>query len=202
MSHIARHRIALLRPASRRDAPGLARLINIAGEGIPYFLWSGRAASGEDPMLIGAARAARDEGAFSWVNATVASHGDSVVGMLLAYRLPPRQAGDADEIKAAPEFLRPLLELELEVPESYYINALAVEPDWREQGIGSRLLAEARMAAARQGCRELSIQVFSQNTRAAALYRRHGFVERASRPLVPHDCYPYDDRTVLMTRPV
>ena len=57
--------------ASIDQAADLAHLINLAGEGIPHYLWSDMAEEGEDPMAVGARRAAREEGGFSYRNARV-----------------------------------------------------------------------------------------------------------------------------------
>lgn len=172
-----------IRPARKSDAPLLARLIDIAGEGIPSFLWQSAAEPGESALDVGRRRAERDEGGFSWTNARVADLGGEVVAMLLGYRQPDRLPDiDFSEI---PAFLHPLLELESLVPGSWYINALAVLPEHRGAGLGSRLLAEAGGLAARARATTISLIVDDANEGAKRLYDRHGYVQIARRPALP-----------------
>ena len=186
-----------IRAAEQRDARDLARLIEIAGAGIPTWIWSGMAAPGESAQDVGARRAARDEGAFSYRNAIVAEHQGEAVGMILAYRLPQVTV---EEIDDAPDILRPLLELEAEVPDSWYINAFAVDEACRGYGLGSRLMDATLEAAKGLGMGLASLQVFSENTRAGSFYERHGFRRRGARPVVPHPAFKYGGDTVLLVR--
>ena len=172
--------MAEIRPARKTDAPLLARLIDIAGDGIPSYLWESAAESGESAMDVGRRRAERDEGGFSWTNAHVAVIGGETVAMLLGYRQPDKLPEiDFSEI---PGFLHPLLELESLVPGSWYINALAVLPEHRGEGLGSRLLAQADGLAARARATTISLIVDDANEAAKRLYARHGFAEIARRP--------------------
>jgi ribosomal protein S18 acetylase RimI-like enzyme len=186
-----------IRAARPDDARDLARLIEIAGAGIPTWLWSGMAAPGESPLDVGTRRAMREEGGFSYRNAIVAEAGGAVVGMILAYRLPPLSEED---ISGAPEILKPFLELEREVPDSWYINAFAIDEAVRGNGLGSRLLDATLDDAKASGCDRASVQFFSQNPRAGTFYRRHDFREIAARQVVPHPAFKYTGDTVLLVR--
>jgi ribosomal protein S18 acetylase RimI-like enzyme len=187
-----------IRAATPADARRLAVLIDQAGEGIPGWLWGRQAAAGQDALEIGAARAARDEGGFSYRNAWVAEVADGVAGMLLGYPPPdPYQGGSLDEL---PAVLRPLVELEALSPGSWYVNAVAVQPERRGGGIGSRLMALAMRQAVRSGCRQLSLVVAEDNRGAVALYRRLGYVATARRALVPWPGTDHGGDWVLMTR--
>jgi len=57
----------------------------------------------------------------------------------------------------------------------YYINYLAVYPDYRGLGLGIRLLDRAEEAALASGCAALSLDVEFSNEPAISLYRKHGF---------------------------
>lgn len=190
----------ILRPAERRDAPDVARLIDIAGEGIPCWLWSQGASSREEAFAVGAARAAREEANFSYRNAVLADRDGEIVGMMLGYVLGEAPDDRRAALAEVPEFLRPLAELEWVVPGSFYVNALAVDAAWRSHGIGSALLDAAGRRASAAGARLLSLAAFSQNERAVALYRRLGWRVVAERPVVPHPSHAYDDRILLMTK--
>jgi ribosomal protein S18 acetylase RimI-like enzyme len=186
-----------IRAALPDDAPHLARLIEIAGAGIPTWLWSGMAEPGESALDVGARRAKREEGSFSYRNAIVAESGGAVTGMILAYRLPPVSE---EEIADAPEILRPLLELEGEVPDTWYINAFAIDEADRGREVGTRLLEATLDAGKAAGCRQASVQFFSENARAGTFYHRHGFREIASRPVVQHPAFKYSGDTVMLVR--
>ncbi|MFC3227918.1 GNAT family N-acetyltransferase [Marinibaculum pumilum] len=189
---------AVLRPARPADARALAKLIDIAGEGIPHHLWSGMAQPDESPLDVGAARARRDEGGFSWRHATVAESEGAVAGLMLGYPIEAPSAADRAAVPDLPAVIRPVVELEHEVPGSFYVNALAVLPGRRDAGLGYRLMAAAEARAKAAGLERLSIQVFSQNAGAVRLYRRLGYVEADSRPVLDHPCQPYYDGRVLL----
>lgn len=57
----------------------------------------------------------------------------------------------------------------------WFIDNLAVLPEWRNRGIGSRLLAAAEEQARRQGLRACSLDVEVDNPSALRLYERRGF---------------------------
>ena len=192
--------LAGFRLARKGDARALAQLIEIAGEGIPRFLWALEAGPQGDPLDIGTARAAREGANFSYRNAVVAHREGEVAGMVLAYRLPQPTAEDVAALADLPALLRPLVDLEHQVPDSFYINALAVFPPYQGGGIGSALLAIAEERARRAACDTVSLQVFAENERACRLYRRHGFAIADRRPVVAHDCYPYSTDVLLMMR--
>ena len=59
-------------------------------------------------MEVGAGRAARDEGAFSYCNVKTVVIGDEIAGMVLSYQLP--DAYDTDDIESYPDVIRPLVE--------------------------------------------------------------------------------------------
>jgi ribosomal protein S18 acetylase RimI-like enzyme len=83
---------------------------------------------------------------------------------------------------------------------SYHINSVAVAPECRGSGIGNRLMALATSAALQRGFTELSLNVFEQNSRAVALYRRLGFQVAGRSPVVPHPLLHFAGDLLLMTR--
>ncbi len=190
----------LIRRARRDDAATLAALINIAGEGIPLWLWQQTAADEQDALAIGAQRAARDSGGFSYTNAHVAEIDGAVAAMLLGYRLSnPYDTGDLDEI---PAVVRPLIELESLAPGSWYVNAIATLDNYRGRGLGSKLMRLAEDLAHQSGADTLSLIVARENEGAFRLYQRLGYIARASRPLAPFPGCNLSGDWVLMTRPL
>ncbi|PRY67813.1 GNAT family N-acetyltransferase [Halomonas ventosae] len=189
-----------LRDAVRADARDLAYLINLAGEGLPEYLWGLMAEGGESPLEVGMHRAARQEGGFSYRHARVCIDRGRLVGMILAYRLP--DADDPEELDDCPAVVEPLLRLEARVPGSWYINAIATLPAARRKGIGRLLMAQAEASSIAAGCDEISLIVASENGVARAFYRRLGYREVASLPVVPWPGGLDGGDWLLMTRRV
>jgi ribosomal protein S18 acetylase RimI-like enzyme len=188
------------RPAQKSDAAALAILIDIAGEGMPSYIWSRMRESGQSAFEVGRARAAREEGGFSYRNATVAEVDGEVAAMLVDYRLDdPYDTGD---LSALPDVVRPLIELEAKAPGSWYVNVLAVFPEFRSHGIGARLLAFSEQRARAQGATSMSIIVASENAGAIRLYARSGYRENARAPAVQFPGCAHGGDWVLLVKPV
>jgi ribosomal protein S18 acetylase RimI-like enzyme len=191
---------AILRPARKADASALAVLVDIAGEGMPSFMWGRMKAPGQSLFEFGRSRGAREEGAFSYRNATVAEIGGEVTACLVDYRLAdPYDIGSLDD---ASEFVRPLVLLEAKAPGSWYVNVLAAFPEFRGRGLGTRLLAHAEARARDNKCRKLSIIVASENVRAVRLYERTGYVATAREALVEFPGGTHGGDWVLMLKDV
>lgn len=190
-------------PAIRNATPGdclaIAELALIAGDGIPGYFWAESQQPGQSLAEAGAERARSPGANFSWRNSLVACVGNEVAAMLLAYRLPSAAENDEDPAEF-PEFVRPLIELEQCVPESFYINMLAAYPRFRGQGLGSALMGYVDGLADAAGCELISIEVFETNRGALRLYRRLGFELGESRPIVASD-YVEAQNVLLLTRP-
>lgn len=166
------------RPARPQDAPDLAELVNIAGEGLPYYLWTKMAGPGEDAWEVGRERARREQASFSYRNALIAEAENRAVGALIGYLLP-----DAPEpVDAAmPAMFVPLQELENIASGTWYVNVLAVFDEYRGRGYGTRLLSIADRLASDLGHRGLSIIVSDANSGALQLYERCGYKFKAQR---------------------
>jgi ribosomal protein S18 acetylase RimI-like enzyme len=78
----------------------------------------------------------------------------------------------------------PLQELENLAPSTWYINVLAVRPQFRRQGLGTKLLALAEEIAHGLGKRGMSVIVSDANLGAHRLYERLGYNERARKLMV------------------
>ncbi|NQU57789.1 MAG: GNAT family N-acetyltransferase [Rhodospirillales bacterium] len=177
----------------------LAELMDQAGEGIPGWLWAQDAAEGQSALDVGMARARRSEGAFSYPNATVLEYQGQVAAMLLAYLQPG--AFDVDkELDGVPDFLVPIVELECLAPGSFYINAIAVYPQFRSKGFDSLLMAEAERLARKKGTQALSLITFEGNASAVRFYLRLGFVIAAQRLVVKHESTSHAGDEYLMLR--
>jgi ribosomal protein S18 acetylase RimI-like enzyme len=164
----------IFRPATKADVSALAVLVDIAGEGMPAYMWSTLAAPGQSVLELGRERARRDAGGFSYQNAVVAEIDGEVAAGLVGYRL-----GDPYDLEGSladtPDIVRPLVRLEAKAPGSWYVNVLATFPEFRRKGIGARLLAIAEEKADEEGAAALSVIVGSWNDSAARLYGGAGY---------------------------
>lgn len=184
-----------IRPASAEDAVDLAKLIDIAGEGIPHWLWSKSSDGERTPLDIGAERARRTSGGFSFTNAFVAEQNGKPAGMLLGY--PILQSPD-DDPNSLPTPIAPFVELEKHSVDTWYVNALAVFAEHRGLGIGSILMQQAEAEARKANMSKMSIQVYGQNHGAVRLYKRLGYQQVQAAPVRLHPCQPYYTGDVLL----
>ena len=190
---------AVFRPATREDARKIAELFAIASSGVAEYVWGTLAPQypGLTPLEIGERRYAREEGAFSYKNCTVAELGGEVIGMLHAFPME-------EEPEETDEPVDPVLEpyARLEVPGSHYVSAMAVFPEHRGRDLGTRMLEMAKEQARDREYRQVSLLVFERNEGAVELYRRHGFevIDRA--PVVPHEAIRYTGDVLLMSTTV
>ena len=168
-------------PAGKADATALADLIVIAGDGLPLVLWEGMRTPGETAMDVGARRAAREEGGFSFRQAHVVRAEGKVISALVSY--PVTEPTAEAEFTQVPPVFRPLLALENALTPSWYVNVLATVEGARRQGAASRLLKEAENQARQAGFRDLTLITGDDNP-ARGLYERFGFRERTRLPIV------------------
>lgn len=189
-----------IKKAAKADARDLACLVNLAGEGMPEYLWANLAGEGESPLDVGEKRAARDAGNFSYNNARVCVQDDALQGMILAYRLPdPCEIAD---IADYPGPVRPLLALEARVPGTWYINAIATCEAYRGQGVAKKLMADTEAQAQAFACEKMSLIVAEENVTAKKLYEYLGFTIAYSLPVVTYPGCPRGGCWLLMIKPV
>jgi len=192
------HSAITLRAATPEDAHALAVLINFAGEGLPHYLWTSMAQPGEDPWEVGRSRALRDEGGFSYRNSVIAEVGGDMAGCLIGYALA-KEPERTDLSKIPPMFV-PLQELEDLAPNTWYINVVAVYPEFRGQGVGTRLLDRAEQAARESRSAGVSLIVADANVGARGLYARTGYREIATKPIVKEQWLTEAQNWVLMIK--
>jgi ribosomal protein S18 acetylase RimI-like enzyme len=188
----------VLRAATPDDGDALAELVNMAGEGLALYLWTGMAEPGEDPWEVGRRRARRESGGFSYRNATVLDQGGRVVACLIGYPLP--KSSEPIDYASVPAMFVPLQELENLAPDTWYINVVAAYPEHRGRGYGSRLLSVAERIAANLGLAGLSLIVSDANLGARRLYERFGYREVASRPIVKEQWENPGENFVLLVK--
>ena len=190
--------VKTIRPATKADVTVLAELVNYAGEGLPLYLWAGMAEADQTPWEVGRKRAAREEGSFSYRNAMVIEHDGKAAGCLIGYETTDEPEPIGDEV---PAMFAPLQELENLAPDTWYVNVLAVLPDFRGHGLGSELMKLADETGRKLGKAGMSLIVSDANTGARRLYERCGYSEIASRPMVKEGWKNAGENWILMTKP-
>ena len=182
-----------IRPARREDSAAIAELFLISSDGLAAYIWSGLEEPGLSLIEIGAKRYDREGVPFSYQNCLVADAAGVVAGMAHCFEMPQSDGVEADPV------LRPYAELE--DPGSLYISGIALYPQFRGAGLGTRLLEAAHDRARHLGLPRASLICFEQNAGAMRLYRRHGYEEVDRRALVPHPTLNYTEGdAVLMVK--
>jgi ribosomal protein S18 acetylase RimI-like enzyme len=181
------------RAARKSDCRRIAELYRISSDGVADYVWTRLAQPGEDLLDVGRKRYEREGIPFSYQNCTLVERRGSVVGMLVAFpmEVDPRRE-ETDPV------LRPYSKLEED--RSYYICGMAVDPDHRGKGIGTRLLAEAERVCRERGLSKLSLIVFEQNAGARRLYERAGYAETDRQKVQAHPLLHYTGDALLMVK--
>ncbi|MAN78998.1 MAG: GNAT family N-acetyltransferase [Rhodospirillaceae bacterium] len=185
----------LFRDAEQDDAREIAALYRLAAGGVADVIWDALKEPGEDIVDAGARRYAREGADFSYQNCAIAECRGRPVGLLHAY--PMQSDPDFDPASLDP-VLRPYAALEEE--DSYYIAGIALKPDFRGRGMGTKMLRLAELRAFTRGLNKLSLIAFEENTASIRLYERLGYKEADSRDVVPHPFIQYDGRALLMVK--
>lgn len=186
------------RQAVPDDAQDLAEFVNMAGEGLPLYLWEQMANAGESAWEIGLNRAKRDSGGFSYRNAILRLAEKDVVACLIGYPLEDNPSL-VDYSEMPPMFV-PLQQLEVMAAGTWYINVVATKEAYQGKGYGKELLALADNIAADLGKRGLSLIVADTNEGARRLYTGLGYRELAQRPMVKERWEHPGKNWVLMTK--
>lgn len=185
----------LVRPARKSDCGAIARLYSISSDGVADYIWSCLAEPGQALLDVGRRRYEREESQFSFRNCRVVTAGDDVAGMLVAF---PIEEGPVEDDPDPDPVLAPYSRLE--DPGSYYICGVALFPEYRGQGLGTRLMAIAEEDALERSLPRLSLVVFECNQGALRLYDRLGYVETARATVVPHPLIRVSGDAILMVR--
>ncbi|GFN32841.1 GNAT family N-acetyltransferase [Paenibacillus xylaniclasticus] len=164
-----------LRKATNEDALPVAQLIYEAIHDIAFQLTG---ETTKEQAITALAELFRQPGnRFSAKQVVVAEEGGLIAGMILCYH-----GSEADKLDAPiVAQLRKRkgnsdLVIDKEADEDeYYIDSIAVFPQFRGRGIAKALLQAAEEAAAACGWRKIALNVEYGNDRAARLYRAFGY---------------------------
>ena len=182
--------IITLRHADIADCADLARLDNIASHGLSVWYWQTDSSlspttsvSEKAAFEIGAQRIASPDSSFGFKNAVIAQMKDQVAGFACGFSW---KQNDFITSKEQNPVLKPVSELFAQCQDGWWLDGLAVYPEYRNLGLGGRLLDDCFRRAKVEGQDKLYLAAEDSNGDALALYHSRGFVECDRR-----DCFPY-----------
>lgn len=191
-----------VRIGTATDIDDLVRYLLMAGEGLFEFLFDDAypGLTARDALALGAGDS---ESPYHFENAYLVESDNRVVGCLVAF--PAEQIGLPELAYSvlARERLDPVRPLfEEHVPESLYINTLAVDESMRGQGVGGLLLDFAAELAQGAGCTSMTLHAWGDNETALSLYEARGF-ERVGAVEMPRtETLRHDAPMLLLQCPV
>lgn len=168
-----------IRPAGPDDAPFMIPLINVAGWGLPFQIWSILARPGEDPWEVGLQRVRSDDTPVSWRMAWIAELSGTPAGVVIVHQLS--ETPEELEATVMSPMYRPFVELEMLASDTAYIRSISVAEGMRDRGVGTRLLLFAERFRGPEGT---SVIVADSDGRSRRFFARNGYAEAARRPMV------------------
>ncbi|QCG98369.1 GNAT family N-acetyltransferase [Azospirillum sp. TSA2s] len=187
-----------IRPADADDAPELARLIDIAGGGVYEFLLDGLMPGMTAAEMLVPGLAGRS-GSLSHRQSGVAELDGQVVGVAHGY--PTDWIRTEDYSGLPPDRVAHMAEFSETLDwGSYFLSALAVDPDLRRQGIAGRLLGWFYERARTGGFDRVTLHVWADNEAARRLYAGEGFEEIGRAGIPWHPRLPHQGGSILMRR--
>lgn len=187
----------IIRRATPDDASLLVNVIGMASEGLVPALWDEMAPEGMDGSAVGLAMVTAEDGEFSYRHGFVLEEDGAPRGGMIGYTLPDTFEAAGSEV---PDAFVAVKELETLVPGYWYINVVAMVPEYRGKGLGTALLKEAEAQARGCGCPGLALVVAASNVGAIRGYVRAGYQERARRPFDLADFGAEPTEALLMVR--
>ena len=189
-----------LRPATHDDIPNLAQLHLLAAHGLFDALYHDAIPGLPINEII--ERVLRT-GTMSYESASVAVREGKVIGEIQTF--PFDHFGNAPPDPFIPKerlvLYKPFGPLRPLGAGSYYINILAVYPQFQGKGIGSKLVKLALSHAVQRGFSKLSLHSFD-DAPVVAFYQRLGFTVVGRSPLIEHEMLQFSGDLLLMARAV
>ena len=187
-----------IRRATADDIPHLARFQTEAYGGHNEILYDGLVPGRSFESLVQRQFAQPNTTPF-YENHWVAMRDGQVAGGIHAFAMGDVAKFPRDPL--VPEERQAIAEeclCHLPAPDTYYVLALAVYPEFRGKGIASTLLSLGLKHAADEGFAECSLHVFAENVAAVALYKKHGFKVANHHPVTQHPLLYYSGDMLLM----
>ena len=163
--------------ATKEQAPEIARVIMMAmtDECCQYFCGEGYGL--DDFYRMMSHLVEREDSQYSYKNTLVAMDGQQVVGVSVSYDGSRLHELRCAFIEAAKTYIgkdHTGMEDETQAGE-LYLDSLAVQPDYRRQGIARALLLATKERAGQYGLPHVGLLVDTDNPNGEALYSSVGF---------------------------
>ncbi len=169
-------------PARLDQSEMIAEYIIMAGGDFFEFLLASL-----NPKQILTDQVAAETGELSYHHIEVALNESRVVGIVNSYAAQELKISSEMETSLPPDRLEILREFMTTcVEESWYLGLLAVNPTYRQQGIGGRLIDLVKQKAKAQGFFSLSLTTWADNVEAIQFYQHYGFQIIQHRQIAPH----------------
>ncbi len=189
----------VIRDALKAETADLAILDNLASHGFSQWFWQGAVLAGkaDDAFAWGRSRFANDDSIYGWKNARLAILDDLPAGACTSYVMPEN---DGEDALSEPEEFKPVVELFALATGHWFVDSLAVYPEYQGRKIGSALLDDSlqRAKSAMSG-KYASLVAEDSNTNAINLYKSRGFVEQTRRNYIPFNERSQSQNWLLMT---
>ena len=172
----------LIRKATKDDAPLIAKVVAMAiGEACAIFY------GGENYMDTFEEIALLENSQYSYHNVFVAEVDGKIAGAVVGY--------DGAKLhnlrKATLDIIFKHTGKELQIADEtdaseFYLDSLAVMPEYREFGVGSKLILAMKERASQEYNKPLGLLVDFENTDAERLYKSLGFVRAEVKDFLGH----------------
>ena len=192
-----------LRAADENDAAALAEIAIMASHGVMNLLYH-ELIPGQSVAKTIIDRRIFNPGGFSALKHWRVAEDEhaTILGALNSVPFDDL-AGSEGDSALGPERLDPLTELfELDqfLVGTYYVNMIAVFPQYRRSGAGRALMAEAERLARQNGLPAISLTTFDADANLVAFYGKLGFSIRERRTIRPHPQLEFSGNWALMIR--
>ena len=189
----------IYRVARKEDSYRIAELDYVASGGASEYLFHDLVPD-LTPIQVIASGLESDFYPHSFRNVIVAESNDEIIGMALSF--PAKFHCIDDEMRnfIPSERLEHFKEFfSVRVDNSYLIDAICVDKEYRNKGIGESLLEKTIEKASKEGFSLLSLIVFADNHKAIKFYKDHGFVTLRKIELKEHELIPHIGGCLLMS---
>ena len=187
------------------DARACAQLFIMASHGIAEAVYRDLIPGQTTEQIIGERRIRPEGRLSSYTHWRVAEDGfRNIAAGINALPYDDMGQSSPDELLTEERIrvIAPLLELDAKAAGTYFINVVAVFPEYRHAGIARRLISLAFDDAKKAGIATVSLTTFEEDRRLVEYYCGLGFAVAASRPIVPHECLACGGNLILMKSPV
>lgn len=195
----------IIREADKDDAGQIAPLINIIYDEMELDELD----DVPDPVWMRVLQRAYQTDAYTGEKATTIVAEDQTTGKVVgvAFGYPDQYEEDLDAIidritLKANIFDGDVLDPDLEAfKNEWYLDSIAVDPNYQGQGIGGRLLRSLPEFVHQDGDTIIGLNVDFKNPNAKRLYARHGFKKVGTKRIGDH-MYDHMQKPIVTTQPV